>query len=63
MGITGSSSSGSRDGLENLVTTLVRATVQELDLNLESPSPSDETEAFLDWIKARRRQVRTTSTA
>ena len=47
----------SRDSLENLVTTLVRATVQELDLYLQSPSPSDETEAFLDWIKTRRRKA------
>ncbi len=52
----------SRDSLENLVTTLVRATVQELDLYLESPSPSDETEAFLDWVKARRRKARTPAT-
>jgi hypothetical protein len=50
---------GSRDSLENLATTLVRATVQELDLYLQSPSPVDETEAFLDWIKARRRQAKT----
>jgi len=49
----------SRDSLENLVTTLVRATVQELDLYLQSPSPADETEAFLDWINARRRQAKT----
>jgi hypothetical protein len=52
---------GSRDSLENLAMTLVRATVQELDLYLESPSPSDETEAFLDWTKARRRQAKTTA--
>jgi hypothetical protein len=52
----------SRDSLENLATTLVRATVQELDLYLESPSPVDETEAFLAWIKARRRQARTPAT-
>ncbi len=47
----------SRDSLENLATTLVRATVQELDLYLQSPSPVDDTEAFLDWIKTRRRKA------
>ena len=52
----------SRDSLENLVTTLVRATVQELDLYLESSSPADNTDAFLDWIKARRRQARIPAT-
>jgi hypothetical protein len=49
----------SRDSLENLVTTLVRATVQELDLYLQSPSPADDTDAFLSWIKARRRNAKT----
>jgi hypothetical protein len=53
----------SRDSLENLVTTLVRATVQELDLYLQSPSPVDDRDAFLSWIKARRRQARATPTA
>jgi hypothetical protein len=47
----------SRDSLENLVTTLIRATVQELDLYLQSPSPADDTETFLEWIKARRRPM------
>ena len=46
----------SRDSLENLVTTLIRATVQELDLYLQSPSPADDTEMFLEWIKTRRRK-------
>lgn len=49
----------SRDSLENLVTTLVRATVQELDLYLQSPSPADDTETFLLWIKVRRRPLKT----
>ena len=51
----------SRDSLENLVTTLIRATVQELDLYLQSASPVDDTETLLDWIKVRRRQAKNTS--
>jgi hypothetical protein len=51
----------SRDSLENLVTTLVRAAVQELDLYLLSPSPTDDTEDFLAWVKARRRSLKTDS--
>jgi hypothetical protein len=47
----------SRDSLENLVITLIRATVQELDLYLQSPSPADDTDVFLEWIKARRRRA------
>lgn len=45
---------GSRDSLENPAVTLVRATATELDAYIQNPSPTDDTEAFLVWVKARR---------
>jgi hypothetical protein len=48
----------SRDSLENLAVTLVRATVQEIDLCLQNPSPIDDTEDFLAWVKSRRQKAK-----
>jgi hypothetical protein len=53
---------GSRDSLENLAVTLVRATALEIDVYAQSASPADDTEAFLDWVKARRQKVRAPAT-
>ncbi len=49
---------GSRDSLENLAVTLVRAVALEINLYAQSASPTDDTEVFLDWVKDRRQQAR-----
>jgi hypothetical protein len=46
-----------RDGLEKFAVTVARASVLELDGYIQSPSPTDDTEAFLTWVKSRRLQA------
>jgi hypothetical protein len=48
--------SASRDALENLSITLVRASAVELDLYVQSTSATDDVKDFLAWVKARRQQ-------
>jgi hypothetical protein len=49
--------SASRDALENLAVTIIRASVVDLDAYVQSPSPKDDIEAFLTWIKASRQKL------
>lgn len=46
--------STSRDALENVATTLVRATALELDAYVASGTSRDEVDPFLEWIKVER---------
>jgi hypothetical protein len=52
-----SSLSASREALENLAVTIIRASVVDLDAYVQSPSPKDDIEAFLTWIKASRSKL------
>jgi len=47
---------GSRDSLENLAVTLAHASALELDAYLQSALPTDDTDAFLSWVKSRRQK-------
>jgi hypothetical protein len=47
---------GSRDSLENLAVTLARASALELDAYIQSALPTDDTDAFLSWVKSRRQK-------
>ncbi len=43
---------GSREGLENLAASLARASAVEIDAYMQSSSATDDTEAFLSWVKS-----------
>jgi hypothetical protein len=46
----------SRESLENLAVTLVRASAMELDAYIQTDVPADDVDAFLAWTKSQRRQ-------